>query len=161
MVHSKTPNGKEVCQRADIVIAACGSAEMVKGDWIKDGAAVVDVGINAVDVRSSMAQAPSCQVYWYYKPIQFCHNQCFVTSAQSMPRHTWFEHAHKCDSSQFCTVQDASKKRGYRLVGDVEFSTASERAAYITPVPGGVGPMTIAMLLQNCLEAFQRQHGLQ
>lgn len=54
MVHSKTPNGKEVCQRADIVIAACGSAEMVKGDWIKEGAAVVDVGINAVDVRPSL-----------------------------------------------------------------------------------------------------------
>jgi 5,10-methylene-tetrahydrofolate dehydrogenase/methenyl tetrahydrofolate cyclohydrolase len=57
-------------------------------------------------------------------------------------------------------VQDPSKKRGYRLVGDVEFATASEKASFITPVPGGVGPMTIAMLLQNCLEAFKRQQGL-
>lgn len=64
------------------------------------------------------------------------------------------------DSRARSAVQDATKKRGYRLVGDVEFASASERAACITPVPGGVGPMTIAMLLQNCLEAFKRQHGL-
>lgn len=51
MVHSKTPNAQEVCRAADIVIAACGRAEMVKGDWIKPGAAVIDVGINAVPVR--------------------------------------------------------------------------------------------------------------
>lgn len=52
-------------------------------------------------------------------------------------------------------LQDASKKRGYRLVGDVDYASASERAAHITPVPGGVGPMTIAMLLQNCVEGFK------
>lgn len=55
----------------------------------------------------------------------------------------------------FFFLQDASKKRGYRLVGDVDFAGASERAAHITPVPGGVGPMTIAMLLQNCVEGFK------
>lgn len=54
-----------------------------------------------------------------------------------------------------CLLQDASKKRGYRLVGDVDFAAASEKAAHITPVPGGVGPMTIAMLLQNCVEGFK------
>ena len=53
MVHSKTPNAQQVCQQADIVIAACGKVEMVTGDWIKEGAAVIDVGINAVDVRAS------------------------------------------------------------------------------------------------------------
>ncbi len=78
------------------MIAACGKAEMVTGDWIKPGATVIDVGINAVD--------------------------------------------------------DASAKKGYRLVGDVNFAQASEKAAFITPVPGGVGPMTIAMLLRNTLE---------
>lgn len=52
-------------------------------------------------------------------------------------------------------VQDDTKKRGYRLVGDVDFAEVSEVAAFITPVPGGVGPMTIAMLLQNCLEGFK------
>ena len=58
-------------------------------------------------------------------------------------------------------MQDASKKRGYRLVGDVNFAEVSEKASCITPVPGGVGPMTIAMLLQNCLEAFKRQNNAQ
>lgn len=51
IVHSRTPNGQEICRAADIVIAACGKAEMVKEDWVKEGAAVIDVGINAVDVR--------------------------------------------------------------------------------------------------------------
>lgn len=104
MVHSRTPDAEEVVRRADIVVAACGRAEMVKGDWIKPGAVVIDVGINAVD--------------------------------------------------------DPSAKRGYRLVGDVDFKGASERASAITPVPGGVGPMTIAMLLQNTLEGAKRQMGV-
>lgn len=104
MVHSRTPDAAAVCRQADIVIAACGRAEMVTADWIKPGAAVIDVGINA--------------------------------------------------------VPDDSKKRGYRLVGDVAYGEAAEKAAYITPVPGGVGPMTIAMLLQNCLEGFKEQNGL-
>jgi 5,10-methylene-tetrahydrofolate dehydrogenase/methenyl tetrahydrofolate cyclohydrolase len=86
---------------ADIVVAACGRAEMVRGDWIKPGAVVIDVGINAVD--------------------------------------------------------DPSAKRGYRLVGDVAFAEAAEVASQITPVPGGVGPMTIAMLLQNTLEGYKRR----
>jgi 5,10-methylene-tetrahydrofolate dehydrogenase/methenyl tetrahydrofolate cyclohydrolase len=57
-------------------------------------------------------------------------------------------------------IQDSTKKRGYRLVGDVDFAAASTRAGHITPVPGGVGPMTIAMLLQNCLEGFKAQENL-
>lgn len=105
MVHSRTPNAEELVRAADIVIAACGRAEMVKGSWIKPGAVVVDVGINAVD--------------------------------------------------------DPTAKRGYRLVGDVEFAAAAENASLITPVPGGVGPMTIAMLLQNTLEGYKRRVGAQ
>lgn len=103
MVHSRTPNAQEVTRQADIVIAACGRAEMVKEDWIKPGAVVIDVGINAVD--------------------------------------------------------DPSAKRGYRLVGDVDFKGAAQKASAITPVPGGVGPMTIAMLLQNTLEGAKRTIG--
>ncbi|KAF8057282.1 FOLD2 [Scenedesmus sp. PABB004] len=103
MVHSRTPNAEAVVRRADVVIAACGRAEMVRGSWIKPGAAVIDVGINAVD--------------------------------------------------------DASAKRGYRLVGDVAFDEAAAVASLITPVPGGVGPMTIAMLLQNTLEGYKRRVG--
>ncbi len=98
--HSRTPNAAEICQEADIIIAACGVAEMVKGDWVKPGAAVIDVGINAVD--------------------------------------------------------DPNAKRGYRLVGDVAFDEAKEKAAFITPVPGGVGPMTIAMLMRNCVDGAKR-----
>ena len=69
----------------------------------------------------------------------------------------------QCRAAQHVTdalLQDATKKRGYRLVGDVDFDAVSQKAAAITPVPGGVGPMTIAMLLQNCLEGFKAQNDL-
>jgi 5,10-methylene-tetrahydrofolate dehydrogenase/methenyl tetrahydrofolate cyclohydrolase len=97
--HSRTKNLKEVVASADILIAAVGRPEMVKGDWIKPGAIVIDVGVNR--------------------------------------------------------VEDDTKKRGYRLVGDVAYDEAREVAAAATPVPGGVGPMTIAMLLQNTLRAAE------
>lgn len=63
VVHSRTPNGQEICSQADIVIAACGKAEMITGDWIKEGAVVIDVGINAVDVsrRAESMQYPTAQ----------------------------------------------------------------------------------------------------
>lgn len=102
--HSRTKDTEERVRNADIVVAACGRANFVKGDWLKEGAVVIDVGINAVD--------------------------------------------------------DATKKRGYRLVGDVEFETAAQRASLITPVPGGVGPMTIAMLLANTVDAAKATFGL-
>jgi 5,10-methylene-tetrahydrofolate dehydrogenase/methenyl tetrahydrofolate cyclohydrolase len=95
--HSRTRDLKGVVRSADVLVAAVGRAEMVRGDWINPGAVVIDVGMNR--------------------------------------------------------VEDASKPRGYRLVGDVAFDEAKEVAGWITPVPGGVGPMTIAMLLQNTLRA--------
>jgi methylenetetrahydrofolate dehydrogenase (NADP+)/methenyltetrahydrofolate cyclohydrolase len=98
--HSRTKNLAETCREADVLIAAIGRAEMVRGDWIKPGAYVIDVGINR--------------------------------------------------------VEDATKKRGYRLVGDVAYHEAVEVAGAITPVPGGVGPMTIAMLLDGTQRAAQR-----
>ena len=101
--HSRTKNLADVVRQADILIAAIGRTEMVQGDWIKPGAAVIDVGMNS-------------------KP-------------------------------------DATKKKGYRLVGDVDFEAAKEVAGYITPVPGGVGPMTIAMLMANTLRAAEIQDG--
>ena len=97
--HSRTKDLKEHLQRADIVVAAIGWANMITGDMLKPGAAVIDVGINRVD--------------------------------------------------------DASRPRGYRLVGDVDFESAKEVAGAITPVPGGVGPMTIAMLMNNTLRAAE------
>jgi methylenetetrahydrofolate dehydrogenase (NADP+)/methenyltetrahydrofolate cyclohydrolase len=92
IAHSRTRDLAGVCKRADILVAAVGVSELVKGDWVKEGAAVIDVGINRTDDG---------------------------------------------------------------LVGDVEFEAASVRAGWITPVPGGVGPMTIAMLLKNTLLAAE------
>ena len=102
--HSHTRDLPAVCRAADVLIVAIGRAEMVRGDWIKPGAYVIDVGINRVD--------------------------------------------------------DASRERGYRLVGDVAFDEALDVAGAITPVPGGVGPMTIAGLLQNTLTAAERAYRL-
>ena len=99
--HSRTKNLPDVIRGADILIAAIGKTEMVRGDWIKPGAAVIDVGMNS-------------------KP-------------------------------------DATKKSGYRLVGDVCLDEAKEVAGFITPVPGGVGPMTIAMLMKNTFRAAEIQ----
>jgi methylenetetrahydrofolate dehydrogenase (NADP+)/methenyltetrahydrofolate cyclohydrolase len=104
IAHSRTADLPEVVRRADIVVAAVGRAEMVKGDWIKPGAVVIDVGINRVP---------------------------------------------------------ADEDGKSRLVGDVAFHEAAEVAAAITPVPGGVGPMTIAMLLRNTLVAAHRRAGLE
>ncbi|HEY61624.1 MAG: bifunctional methylenetetrahydrofolate dehydrogenase/methenyltetrahydrofolate cyclohydrolase FolD [Anaerolineales bacterium] len=95
--HSRTKNLPEVCSQADILIAAVGRPAMVKRDWVKKGAVVIDVGVNRVD--------------------------------------------------------DSTRERGYRLVGDVAFDEVKEVASAITPVPGGVGPMTIAMLLRNTVRA--------
>lgn len=95
--HSRTRDLAAKCREADILIAAVGRPEMVRGDWIKPGAAVIDVGVNRVD--------------------------------------------------------DESAKRGYRLVGDVAYEEALPVAGYLTPVPGGVGPMTIAMLLRNTVRS--------
>lgn len=93
--HSKTQNLKEVCKNADILVAAVGRPNFVTSDMVKEGAVVIDVGINRVDSK---------------------------------------------------------------LVGDVNFSEVCEKASYITPVPGGVGPMTIAMLMQNTLTAAKKQN---
>jgi methylenetetrahydrofolate dehydrogenase (NADP+) / methenyltetrahydrofolate cyclohydrolase len=97
--HSRTQDLAAVCRSADILVAAVGRTEMVKRDWVKPGAFVIDVGINR--------------------------------------------------------KEDASKKSGYRLVGDVAFDEVKEVAGAITPVPGGVGPMTIAMLLKNTLRGAE------
>ncbi len=99
ITHSRTKDLPSVVRQADILVAAIGQPEMVKKDWVKPGAYVIDVGINHKD--------------------------------------------------------DPTAKRGYRLVGDVAFDKVSEVAAGITPVPGGVGPMTIAMLLKNTLHAAE------
>ena len=97
--HSRTPDLERHTQMADILIAAIGKPEFVTGDMVKQGATVIDVGINR--------------------------------------------------------IEDPSKKSGFRLVGDVHFEQVAPKAQFITPVPGGVGPMTVAMLMCNTLQAFQ------
>ncbi|BFG15210.1 bifunctional protein FolD 2 [Prunus yedoensis var. nudiflora] len=100
VVHSHSHDPESIIREADIIIAAAGQAMMIKGSWIKPGAAVIDVGTNAID--------------------------------------------------------DSSRKSGYRLVGDVDFQEACKVAGWVTPVPGGVGPMTVAMLLKNTLDGAKR-----
>jgi len=104
LCHSRSRDLAAICRRADILVAAVGRAEMVRGDWVKPGAVVIDVGINR--------------------------------------------------------VEDPTAKRGYRMVGDVAFEEVQAVAGALTPVPGGVGPMTIAMLLRNTVTGAQRQAGL-
>ncbi len=102
VAHSRTRNLDQVCRNADILVAAVGQPNMIKGDWIKPGATVIDVGINR--------------------------------------------------------IEDESGKT--RLIGDVDYAQAKEVAGAITPVPGGVGPMTIACLLRNTVSATCLQHGI-
>ena len=125
VVHSRTRDAQAIVSEADIVIAAMGKPEFVRGSWIKPGAAVIDVGTNPVPVRAQSS---------------LLHMQCIPS-------------AHQYDVS---ASQDATKKRGYRLVGDVAFYEAAAHAAHITPVPGGVGPMTITMLLSNTVDSAKR-----
>jgi methylenetetrahydrofolate dehydrogenase (NADP+)/methenyltetrahydrofolate cyclohydrolase len=100
VVHSRSRDLAQITRSADIVIAAIGRAEFVKADHVREGAVVIDVGINR--------------------------------------------------------VEDATNERGYRLVGDVAFDEVSKKASAITPVPGGVGPMTIAMLMANTVKAARQ-----
>ena len=101
MCHSRTQDMEFHTRRADILVAAIGIPEMVKADMVKDGAVIIDVGINR--------------------------------------------------------VEDASRKRGYRLCGDVDYAGLSEKVSAMTPVPGGVGPMTVVSLLMNTLQASKRE----
>lgn len=102
LCHSKTQKLKEHIQRADILIAALGKPGFVQGEWVKEGAVVIDVGTTR--------------------------------------------------------VPDASRPSGYKLMGDVDFETVAPRCSAITPVPGGVGPMTISMLLRNTLDSANKRH---
>lgn len=100
IAHSRTADLPGLCRTADIIVAAVGRPEMVKADYVKEGAVVIDVGINR--------------------------------------------------------ITDASRPRGYRIVGDVDFEAVKDKCSAITPVPGGVGPMTIAMLMANTVKACRQ-----
>ena len=112
VVHSRTKDIPAVMKNADIIIAAIGRAQMVRGDWIKPGAAVIDVGINGIPVLDEKGN-----------PV----------------------------------ISEKTGKPKQKLVGDVNYDEAKDVAGFITPVPGGVGPMTIAMLMANTLRAAEIQ----
>lgn len=101
VVNSYTKNVSDLCQKADIIIAAMGQPLFVKAEMVKDGAVVIDVGINK--------------------------------------------------------IEDKKSSSGYRIVGDVDYDNVASKCAFITPVPGGVGPMTIAMLLSNTLKSYRQR----
>lgn len=101
MCHTGTKNMAEITRQADIIVVASGHPHTLTGDMVKEGAVVIDVGVNR--------------------------------------------------------IPDSSKKSGFRLIGDCDFDDLKEKASFITPVPGGVGPMTIAMLMQNTLESAERR----
>lgn len=105
LCHTRTKNIREITRTADILVAAVGRPHTVTKDMVKQGAVVIDVGVNR--------------------------------------------------------VEDKTRKRGYRLVGDVDFEEVSEKASAITPVPGGVGPMTISMLLHNTIQAAKKHAGIE
>ena len=100
VAHSRTEDIASICKQSDIIVAAVGSPEMVKANWVKDGAVIVDVGVNRVD--------------------------------------------------------DSSRERGWRLAGDVS-PDVGEVASWLSPVPGGVGPMTVAMLMENTVRAAEKR----
>ncbi|MBT5916152.1 MAG: bifunctional methylenetetrahydrofolate dehydrogenase/methenyltetrahydrofolate cyclohydrolase FolD [Opitutae bacterium] len=100
--HSRTPDLENHTRRADIIIAAIGKPQFVTKDMVKEGATIIDVGINR--------------------------------------------------------IEDSNKKSGFRLVGDVDFEQVAPQTKFITPVPGGVGPMTVAMLMKNTVQAFKGNH---
>ena len=102
--HSRSRNLAEICRLADILVAAIGAPHFVTADMVRDGAIVIDVGVNR--------------------------------------------------------IEDKTAKKGYRLVGDVDFDAVAPKALLITPVPGGVGPMTIAMLMHNTVRAARMRHGV-
>lgn len=102
IAHQRTENLTQICQQADILIVAIGKPQFIKAEMVKEGAVVIDVGINKID--------------------------------------------------------DPTKKAGYRLVGDADFENLQQKCSWITPVPGGVGPMTIAMLLSNTLLSYEMSY---
>jgi methylenetetrahydrofolate dehydrogenase (NADP+)/methenyltetrahydrofolate cyclohydrolase len=102
LTHSRTKNIKEEVLRADIIVAASGIPNFITADLVKEGAVILDVGINS--------------------------------------------------------VEDSSRKRGYRLVGDVDFDAVAPKCSFITPVPGGVGPMTVTALIMNTLKSYKKYY---
>src|ERR1035438_10356899 len=141
--HSKTVDLPTIPRQADVLIAAIGRAEFVTADMVKPGAVVIDVGINRVSDPSRKAG---------YRLPRGVHFQSVVAPGMVKPGAVVIDVG-------INRVSDPSRKAGYRLVGDVHFESVAPLVSKITPVPGGVGPMTVAMLMKNTVKAFRRRGG--
>jgi methylenetetrahydrofolate dehydrogenase (NADP+)/methenyltetrahydrofolate cyclohydrolase len=154
--HSRTKDLAATCRRADILIAAVGRAEMVKGDWVKPGAAVIDVGINQVWVSHPADKEYTCAVTGetfvaHRKDESDKGGRRMVGAYCPDCDKAWLKDEQPPDCCAGCGAdcEHVDLFRKYKLVGDVDFDQVNEVAGYLTPVPGGVGPMTIAMLMHN------------
>lgn len=150
--HSRTPDLASVCRRADILIAAVGRAEMVKKDWVKPGAAIIDVGINQVWLEHPADKEYTCAVTGE-KFIAHRKDESDKGGRRKVgdfcPAHdtAWLKDEKAPDCCGGCETIALFRK--YKLVGDVDYDDVLDVAGHITPVPGGVGPMTITMLMHN------------
>uniref|UniRef100_A0A8I3ZZ26 C-1-tetrahydrofolate synthase, cytoplasmic n=1 Tax=Callithrix jacchus TaxID=9483 RepID=A0A8I3ZZ26_CALJA len=139
--HSKTANLDEEVNKGDILVVATGRPELVKGEWIKPGAIVIDCGINYVPERSGDA----------VKTTRCSPGSLLASRSRPAPAPP----GSALKPSVGCPLYD-TKRNGKKVVGDVAYNEAKERARFITPVPGGVGPMTVAMLMQSTVESAKR-----
>lgn len=155
--HSRTKDLSNVCRRADILIAAVGRAEMVKADWVKPGAYVIDVGINNKWLKHpadrELICAASGETFTAHRQNESDQGGRKRVGYMDEKSGAVYSRDHLPEG---ITVEGLVKLfRKYSLVGDVDFDEVREVAGYITPVPGGVGPMTIAQLLSNTLRGAQ------
>ena len=160
--HSRSRDLPGICRRADILIAAVGRAEMVKGDWVKPGAAVIDVGINqkwmAHPADKEWTCAATGETFIAHRADQSDKGSRRKVGVYCGDCDKAYLKDHVPDDCQNCKPTELFRK--YALVGDVDFDEVREVAGYLTPVPGGVGPMTIAMLMQNTLRGAKHALGL-
>jgi len=159
--HSRTQDLAATCSQADILIAAVGRPEMVKGDWVKPGAAVIDVGINRVWVEHPADREWTCDVtgetFVAHRKDESKKGGRRRIGVYCETHDKVYLKGHEPEDLENCETMRLYRK--YKLVGDVDFEEVKEVAGYLTPVPGGVGPMTIVMLLQNTLTSARRAAG--
>jgi len=160
--HSRTQDLAATCRRGDILVAAVGRPEMVKADWVKPGAAVIDVGINRVWVEHPADKEWTCaatgETFIAHRKDESKKGGRRKIGVYCATHDKAYLKEHVPAEAEGCEM--ISLYRKYKLVGDVDFDEVNEVAGYLTPVPGGVGPMTIAMLMWNTLAAAKRATGL-
>jgi methylenetetrahydrofolate dehydrogenase (NADP+)/methenyltetrahydrofolate cyclohydrolase len=160
--HSRSKDLPAICRRADILIAAVGRPEMVKGDWVKPGAAIIDVGINQKWIAHPADKEWTCdatgETFIAHRKDESEKGGRRKIGVYCPDRNETYLKDHVSENCK--DGEMISLFRKYKLVGDVDFDEVKEVAGHLTPVPGGVGPMTIAMLMQNTLRGAKHALGL-